>query len=184
MSSLKKHHRQDDSRRPRGVQHDLPTRRTVFCQALGVAVLALVGMSPAIWEIGEHLFADRSPGLATWAYLVLWLGLVQLAYAVYLAQLPDWSSLWVVAHACLLIAAIYGVGLGIGLSAGGESWIIVVLGLADRHHAGQLTGWCLILTSVSLLAAYLLGRYSLRWHRRYMRTFARTQTSPGPGEPA
>ena len=60
---------------------------------------------PALAEIGAHLRADSSPGVAPWAYVVLWLGLLQLGYAVYLIQLPDWSSLWTAAQASLLVAA-------------------------------------------------------------------------------
>ena len=161
----------------RGIEHDLLTRRAVWYQAAGIAALALIGMLPAVWEIGEHLLVDQSPGVAPWAYLVLWLGVVQLGYVLYLVQLPDWSSVWVAAHACLLIAAVYAVGFGIGLSAGGESAVIVALGLADRHHTGQLTGWCLIMLSVSLLVSYLLGRYSLRWHRRFLRLHAPSETA-------
>ncbi len=154
----------------RGIEHGLATRRVVLYQGIGIALLAVIGVLPAIWEIGAHLLADQSPGLAPWAFVVLCLGLVQLGYALYLVQLPDWSSVWVTAHACLLTAAVYAVGFGTGLSAGGESSVIVSLGLADRHHTGQLTGWCLIMLSVLLLVAYLLGRYSLRWQRRFMRT--------------
>ena len=162
----------------RGVEHDVPTRRLVMYQAMGIAAIALIGMFPAGWEIGEHLLADRSPGVAAWAYVVLWLATVQLGYALYLVQLPDWSSLWVAAHACLLIAAVYAVGFGAGLAAGGESSLIVALGLSDRHHSGQLTGWCLIMLSVSLLVAYLLGKYSLRWHGRFLRVHAAQSTHP------
>ena len=69
-----------------GVEHDAPTRRTVFYYGCAVAALALFGTLPAMWEIREHLHTEHSSGIAPWAYLLLWLGVVQLGYAVYLDQ--------------------------------------------------------------------------------------------------
>ena len=183
MSAPENHFEYSNTGLQRGIEHDFLTRRAVSYQAAGIALLALIEILPAAWEIGEHLLVDPSPGVAPWAYLVLWLAVVQIGYALYLIQLPDFSSVWVAAYACLLIAAVYAVGFGVGLSAGGESAVIVALGLADRHHTGQLTGWCLIMLSVSLLVSYLLGRYSLRWHRRFLRLHPPSETAaPAPDD--
>jgi hypothetical protein len=97
--------------------------------------------------------------------LVAALAAVQLAYAIYMAQVPDWSSMWVAAQASLCVAAIYATGLGIALFAGPGSAILNALELADRQPSGQMQWWCLIVFSLSLLLSYLLGRTSLRWYR-------------------
>jgi hypothetical protein len=148
---------------PRGGQ----TEWTALYHGMGLSATALVGMAPALGEVVEHLRAEHSPGVAPWAHLVLWVGVIQLSYAIYLIQLADWSSAWMTAHASLLVSAFYAMGLGVGLFSGRQaSGAIVALGLTDRHHTGQLTGWCLIMLSLTLLVTYFLGRLSLRWHRR------------------
>lgn len=154
------------TQRTGGLAGNLEKQRTVLYHGLGLASTALIGMLPALWEVAQHLRADQSTGIAPWAHVVLCLAVIQLGYAIYLIQIPDWSSAWVTALACLVASAIYAVGLGVGLSAGVESSVITNLGLADRLHAGQLTRWCLIMLSLSLLSTYFLGRLSLSWHRR------------------
>ncbi len=153
--------------RRRGLPCGGQTEWTVLYHGIGLSATALVGMAPALWEVVEHLRADKSPGVAPWAHLVLWVGVVQLSYAIYLIQLPDWSSVWMTAHASLLVSAFYAMGLGIGMFSGRQaSGAIVALGLADRQHTGQLTRWCVIMLSLTLLVTYFLGRLSLRLHRR------------------
>lgn len=152
-----------------GLRHDKVMRRTAIIHAMGIASIAAAEMLPAAAEMVEHFRAPESPGVALWAYVILWIACVQLGYAVFLVLLPDWASAWVVAQACLLISAIYAIGLSAGLFAGGESEWIVQFGLADQHHAGHLTRWCLLMLSLLLLVTYLLGRFSLVWHHRQTR---------------
>lgn len=142
-------------------------RRMVRLQAVGVIAVASFGVLPAVEEVRQSLTANTSIGVAPWAYVVLWMGLVQWGYAIYLFQLPDFSSAWVTAHACLAVAVAYAIGWGAGMASGDEGRVIVLLGLAREHHAGQVTRWCLIMFSLSLLATYLLGRLSLRWKHRW-----------------
>ena len=83
MSAPENHFEYSNTGLQRGIEHDFLTRRAVSYQAAGIALLALIEILPAVWEIGEHLLVDPSPGVAPWAYLVLWLAVVQIGYALY-----------------------------------------------------------------------------------------------------
>ena len=74
-----------------------------------------------------------TPFVARWALVLFFLGIVQLAYAVYLFQLPDWTTVWVVTVLLLLLAAGYAGVLGLVLmSAGGR-----VAGRRPRPATGR-----------------------------------------------
>ena len=85
---------------------------TVRWLAGSVLALAIVGIVPAVWDIVEYFRSTSSLGLSRWAYALLLIGVIQAAYAFYLAQLPDWSSVWVVTFVSLAIAVGYAAMLG------------------------------------------------------------------------
>ena len=70
-----------------------------------------------MWDLIEFLRVDDldAPFVARWALVLLFLGVVQLAYAVYLFHLPDWSTVWVMTMFLLMLAAGYAAMLGMVL---------------------------------------------------------------------
>ncbi len=158
--------------RVRGFVHDVAKRTSVYWLAAGLATLALFSVLPAAWNVVEasravgRLEADR------WALLVMWLALVQLAYAVYLVHLPDWASVWVTSVTTLVLAAVYAMLLGVVLWSTGEGGILALLGLdgAELYRAAGVDRravWCLAMLGLTSLFAYLSGRMSMRWRATY-----------------
>lgn len=149
----------------RGREHGRDKRASVYWLAAATAVIGMLGMVPGGIDIVDHFrFLDDSPGVSRWAFLLLLLGCVQIAYAFYAAQLPDWSSVWVVALACLALAALYALILALILMSSAENPIIDWLHL-DRAPRGKSARWCFMMLSLTSLLAYFAGRYSVRWHR-------------------
>jgi hypothetical protein len=140
-------------------------RRAAAARQLGAALIALafLGLLPAVWDVGEHLRAEGSVGVARWAYAAFWLALVQAAYGFYALQLPDWSSLWVLTLVTLVVATMYAVLLGVTLVAGPGSSVVVLLDLADQLAGGRAAGWCFIMLCITSLISYFCGRVSVRW---------------------
>ena len=152
----------------RGYQPDRDKVATVRWLAAALAVIALFGLAPALLDLREHLQSDVSQGLSRWAYTLLLLSILQFAYAVYLVQLPDWSSVWVVTIFSLLIATGYAAMCGLTLLASEQSDFAQVLELTDRLRGGKATGWCLIMLLLTSLMSYFSARIGARWRQAYV----------------
>jgi hypothetical protein len=90
-----------------------------------------------------------------------------LAYAVYLFQLPDWATVWVVTMFQLLLAAGYAAVLGMVLISDGDGFLVGPSGLqlADKLAGGKAALWCLCMVSVATILAFFAGRMSVRWRQ-------------------
>jgi hypothetical protein len=142
-----------------GASHQLGA----FVLSIGFAAAALFAMAPAVWDIFQYAQAVERAYVARWALLVLALGVVQVAYAIYLAQLPDWTSGWVITVFALATAALYAGMLGVTLIAGDDSRLIRSLQLSEFVATGRAAIWCLCMTTVMATLAFFGGRTSLRW---------------------
>jgi hypothetical protein len=127
----------------------------------------LFSVAPAVWDLVEYIRIDDldAPFVARWALVLFFLGIVQLAYAVYLFQLPDWATVWVVTVLLLLMAAGYAAVLGMVLISDGDGLLVGPHGLqlADKLAGGQAALWCLCMVCVATILAFFAGRMSVRW---------------------
>jgi len=151
----------------RGYEHDVHRRRTVYYLGAALILTALFSVIPAVTDIFQNLRALDPPGVSRWAFALLLASAVQLAYAIYLMQLPDWSTAWVVSLFTLATATGYATLLFIAILAKPDNQVIQLLELADNVYGKKAAGWCLIMLSISSLLAYFSGRISVRWHRAY-----------------
>jgi hypothetical protein len=133
--------------------------------ALGISAVALFGVVPAIFDIAAHLRVADSPGVAVWAYLSIWIALIQISYSVYLAQLPDWSSVWVATMVTLVFSVAYAMLLGLTYLSRPEGWLAKTLEISDHLAGGRAAGWCFIMLCLTSLLSYLSGRVSVRWYQ-------------------
>lgn len=133
--------------------------------AMGVIVVAIVGIIPAIFDIAAHLRVIDSPRVAVWAYLSLWIAVIEISYAVYLVQLPDWSSLWVATWVTLVISVAYAMLLGFTYLSRADGWLAQALDLSEHLAGGRAAGWCFIMLCLTSLLSYLSGRLSVRWYQ-------------------
>jgi hypothetical protein len=148
-----------------GREHGFDKRASVYWLAAATVLIGILGMVPGGLDIVDHFrFLEDSPGVSRWAFVILLLGCLQIAYALYVAQLPDWSSVWVLALACLALAALYALVLALILMSSADNPIIHWLHL-DRAPRGKSARWCFMMLSLSSLLAYFAGRFSVRWHR-------------------
>src|SRR5262245_24686597 len=86
----------------------------------GVIAAALFSMAPVAVELADYLAywqVAGSLGIARWALISSLLGVVQIAYGVFLFQLPDRASVLVVALWLTAVAGVYALCLGLTLIA-------------------------------------------------------------------
>jgi hypothetical protein len=142
--------------------HWLPA---VYLLAGAMAGAAVFGMIPAAWDVADYWRLADSQFVARWALVLVGLGLVQIAYAVYLVQLPDWTSVWVVTLHSLALAALYAMVLGLVFISREDGAIVRALQLSDKLAGGQALLWCLCMVSISVILAFFAGRLSVQWHK-------------------
>lgn len=150
-----------------GYQADRDKVATVRWLAAALVGISLFGLAPAAQEIVKHVQLDDGSLLNRWVYASLLIGGLQLAYAGYLAQLPDWSSVWVVTVFSLVVASVYAAMLCVTLLAGIDSDFVQALDLAERLRGGKATGWCFVMLCITGLLAYSSGRVGSRWRQAF-----------------
>ena len=148
----------------RGVEHDPGKRRVVAWLATLLALAAIIGCSPAVWQLTEQLRNAEAPVMEHWMTILLLLSGLQLAYAAYLFQLPDWSSVRIVTLVATLSTAPYAGVLGIGLRVRQQNPIVHWLGLAPQLASGRALAWCLLMITLTGLTALIAGRLASQWY--------------------
>ena len=149
-----------------GVEYDPSKRWTAYYLGASLALIGLLSIGPAIFEFVNSQNPVAPRPIERWAYAALFIGGVQLFYAIYLVQLPDWSSVWVIAVLALLIATVYAMLLGVVWFGKDDSQIINLLGL-PQHLRDEARLWCFTMLSANGLLAYFSGREAVRWHKIY-----------------
>lgn len=130
--------------------------RAAYIMSSVTGAVAILGASPA-------LLALRHPPVAGWVWLVLLFTLIEIAYALWLASLPDWSTLWVGMALGAAVAAIYALVL-VAAMATPESRSLPI-GLDDLRSS--LGVWAVLLFALHGGLAYAAGWISSRWRRDY-----------------
>jgi hypothetical protein len=152
-----------------GVEHSWIKRWPVYQLGMWVIAAAVVSAIPALLDIVALVRQDASAGISRWALALLLASGLQAVYAVYLLQLPDWGTAWVMSLVMLILATGYAALLGALTLANQQSQLVQFLELGDMLPGGQATVWCLAMLSLYSLLAYFSGRISFRWRRTYWR---------------
>jgi hypothetical protein len=126
----------------------------VYFLAVAMAALSLYCLVPAL----SYMNLAAAPN---WARAALLLSLLQLAYAAWLASIPDWAALRSSMILFTVVAALYGLTMTITLSTPAESRLPLDLSEVRR----QAVLWCASVVLLSSLLAYGCGRAAWRWRR-------------------
>ena len=137
----------------------------VFQLAAAMIVAAVFSISPSAWDLFDYASGTSASPLGRWAIVLGMLGAVQVAYAIYLIQLPDWTTVWMVTLFALASAALYAMALGLTIISGEDGWVVGLLQLSDKVAGGTAWKWCLCMMSVMTLLAFFAGRISVRWRQ-------------------
>jgi hypothetical protein len=151
---------------PVGIVHPRHKRYTVYYVAAGMVLVALVSMGPALREFGLHLFDENSPGIGPWAPFMLLLSFVQMAYVVYVVQLPDWGSTRVMMVLTVIVAMVYAAGLGFAATTSADNEWLLIMGYSRQ----QMIAWCLLILLLMCTLAYVWARITFKWQKDYRNT--------------
>ena len=152
---------------PAALHDDAARTLAAYWLSAALVAAALFSVAPAVWDVVEFLQIAESQFVARWALVLFFLGVLQLAYAVYLFQLPDWATVWVVTLFSLVTAGIYAGVLGLVLLSPADGFLVGRQGLqlADKLAGGKAALWCVCMVSVSTILAFFAGKLSSRWRQ-------------------
>jgi hypothetical protein len=132
--------------------------------ALCLCIVSIVNMVPAIYHWYQWTQMVETMPLPRWIYLLIFVGAIHFVYAIFLAQIPDWSAMRAVSVAMLAIAFVFGfVSTGL-LIGGGQGNLIDFLGIPFILNR-QACIWCVAMLCLATLMSYWGGRESSNWQR-------------------
>jgi hypothetical protein len=147
-------HSSSRAARVRGYRADKRRTHTVYLLGLGVALSALFQTAPVFGRYELAVAPD-------WARLVLFLALVQLAYAAWMISAPDWSTVRVAMLVLAGVTTIYAMGLAIALmTPPGRATILEMDVVLEPARL-----WCSAVLLPSALITYVCGRVSDQWRK-------------------
>ena len=124
--------------------------------AAGLALLALFQLAP--------IFRQSSfAGAPEWTRIVVFICALELAYAIWVACLPDWSTVRVLMLVTASVAALYA--LALSMAALTPRTAPIILGLGDVRDEARL--WCGAVLALTCLLSYLCGHISFTWRSKY-----------------
>lgn len=148
-----------------GVVHDLDRVQSVYIFGAAVAVLAVISVVPGLGDVVDHFRSYDSPGIDVWALLTIALGGIQFAYAVYVIQIPDWSTVRMAAGYLVLVAAFYALVLGVAMVVDRQNGFVSFLQIDQEQQDGRAAGWSFIMLCLTGALCYMAGRLAMRWKR-------------------
>ena len=143
-------------------------RGTAIILGLGLIIVAGLFSLPAIRQLIHVQQSLEILVVDGWVPILLLVSVIQIAFAAYSIQLPDWSSIGATAVFLLLVTGFFSAALAICMFAPEQNSIIQSLGLADEQYHGSATRWCFLSLCMSLLLAFLYGQFCLRWRKAWL----------------
>ena len=137
------------------MRSDSEALQTSYWLAVVLAMVTFCNFAPNI----NHLNIPRAPG---WSQLLLVMVTLQAFFVIWLASLPDWSTLWAGMLLFAVLAAIYAVGAAMMLATPASDPLILGLGAVRR----TALGWCAANVLLMGLVSYGCGRTSKSWQRK------------------
>jgi|GEM_PF-3438399 len=139
-----------------------PQNLSVFLLALAAVIVAILSIVPAVMD---HIAAAQEGGSPDrWTYIVLLGALVQIAVAILVTSIPDWSTQWIGAIITTGFASMYALGLALTMFARQDHALVRDLGLLDEAFRNQAQPWCFFVLCMTLILAFCYGRASLHWY--------------------
>lgn len=141
------------ARRPRAGEANF--RAIVHAISIGMLLLAGLQALPII-------SAWQSEPRPLWMWLLLLLVSGQSAYALWLALIPDWTTLRVAMVALALVASIYSALAALVVCAPRSSSLLFELD--DVREPARL--WCSVVMVLATIVTYSAGHASFAWRRQ------------------
>ncbi len=127
-------------------------------------VLSLANLVPLL--IFAIYFRDQigNQVLPRWAFATLFLAIIFAAYSIYLAQIPDWSTLTAATVFVLVVSCVYGFCVA-GLMFGGMNSQVARWLQIPQAYFRMAPIWCGIMFCLLALVSFVFGKDAWAWQR-------------------
>jgi len=127
--------------------------------AVVLSVAALASATPVVIEGHANLLTAPR-----WALTAVFVATLQLVYAVWMINAPDWVSARVQMVVCAVVTTVYGMVMTLTMITAANHPLILGLGEVRRFAPA----WCGMMLVLMGAATWFCGRTSARWRRSLM----------------
>lgn len=131
-----------------------------FC----LCIVALINAFPAMYQWIAWLGHPEIQPLPRWTYLQIFLGAIYFVYAIFLAQIPDWSAMRSVSAFLLVSAFLFGT-ISTSLLLGGGSGVVSEFFGIPFSMNRRACIWCVAMLCLATLMSYWAGKESWHWQK-------------------
>jgi len=131
-------------------------RRIALRLAAVLVAAALLGLAPVV-RLGHANLVTAPP----WALAAVFLAILQLVFAAWMVNVPDWASARVQMVVCAIVTTIYGMLMTKTMITP----VNVPLMLEIREVRRAAPVWCGLMFVVMGAATWMCGQTSARWRR-------------------
>lgn len=153
------------------IDHDVTERhfddhRFVARFFAGVTLaIGLITIAPTVYFVVNWFAIDSTLPIPRWTFLMVFLGLLHLVYAIYVLQVSDYSTLQMLALFQLALVCVYGFVVAAVLLDAQQGDVVRFLQL-PYGLTRTAAIWCGAMFSITTLCCYLSGRESMMWKKR------------------
>lgn len=151
-----------------GYEADDSKRASAFWLGVLCVLIAFFSCAPAFIVLVSARHSIEPTPIPMWVYLMIFTSLLHFCMGLYVAQLADWSSVWVVTGFGILFTAVYAMLCAVCMLGLSDNSLLAILQLNDESiGTTRKVGWCAIMMLCNSMIAYVAARSATRWVRAY-----------------
>lgn len=145
-----------------GVLHRLEKRWKAYSLGWAMVVIGIFLLGPVIYTMLQWIGKDYHLPMGRWSYLLIFFSGFQFLYALFLFQLPDWSSTRFVSYLMLLMTVMSSFMLAVAyLSQEANNFFnFLQLSVVNKN---LVCSWLTVMAIGFGLMSYLCGRTTQQW---------------------
>lgn len=145
-----------------GIVHNKQICGRAYSLSWAMIVIGTFLLGPVIYTMIGWIGKDYHLPLGRWSYMLIFFSAIQFLYALFLSQIPDWTSTRFVSYLMLGMTVFTTFLLSVSMLSGSDSSLFRFLELSISER-GKVSGWLLVMLIGFGLMSYLCGRTTQSW---------------------
>lgn len=145
-----------------GIVHNKQICGRAYSLSWAMIVIGTFLLGPVIYTMIGWIGKDYHLPLGRWSYMLIFFSAIQFLYALFLSQIPDWTSTRFVSYLMLGMTVFTTFLLSVSMLSGSDSSLFRFLELSVSER-GKVSGWLLVMLIGFGLMSYLCGRTTQFW---------------------
>lgn len=145
-----------------GVIHNKQICGRAYSLSWAMIVIGTLLLGPVIYTMIGWIGKDYHLPLGRWSYMLIFFSAIQFLYALFLSQIPDWTSTRFVSYLMLGMTVFTTFLLSVSMLSGSDSSLFRFLELSISER-GKVSGWLLVMLIGFGMMSYLCGRTTQTW---------------------